>query len=264
MDPNKKPPLSPEELQAIGEIQVGPSKHELFLNSHYKKILIGILILGIGSGIGIAFFSQTKDANERAACDIVTIMQAEKPADALSSAEYKQDAINDILKNYPNSPSAPTATLLDGLRLLNSGNSALGIAKLSQIAQDSNSIIIRSRAAAAIANHFMGENKLPEASKAWKAVIGMEQNPYSALAYLNLGDIAKISGDKEGARAYYQSAEKNCSESAFLSTQDISMRLQQLDIDAPQPAAPKPIESAASPDGTTKSLLDGANKPLFQ
>ena len=37
-------PMSPEEIKAIGEIELGPSKHEIFLNQHYKKLMWG----GIG------------------------------------------------------------------------------------------------------------------------------------------------------------------------------------------------------------------------
>ena len=32
-------PLTPEEVKAIGEIELGPAKHEVFLNKHYKKLI---------------------------------------------------------------------------------------------------------------------------------------------------------------------------------------------------------------------------------
>ena len=66
MDTNSKnnediQPLSPEEIKAIGEIALGPSKHEQFLNAHYKKLMWGGITLGIVAGGVIAFFSHRND-----------------------------------------------------------------------------------------------------------------------------------------------------------------------------------------------------------
>ena len=43
-------PLTPEEIKAIGEIAIGPSRHEQFLNAHYKKLMWGGITLGIAAG----------------------------------------------------------------------------------------------------------------------------------------------------------------------------------------------------------------------
>ena len=55
MDTNSKTnedtlPLSPEEIKAIGEIAIGPSRHEQFLNAHYRKLMWGGITLGIVAG----------------------------------------------------------------------------------------------------------------------------------------------------------------------------------------------------------------------
>ena len=64
-------PLSPEEIKAIGEIAIGPSKHEQFLNAHYKKLMWGGITLGIAAGCVIAFFSHRNDMRKDAAAQVV-------------------------------------------------------------------------------------------------------------------------------------------------------------------------------------------------
>ena len=39
------PELTPEEMKAIGEIELGPSRHEKFLNAHYKKLIVATLAI---------------------------------------------------------------------------------------------------------------------------------------------------------------------------------------------------------------------------
>ena len=62
-------PLSPEEIKAIGEIEIGPSKHEIFLNAHYKKLMWGGIGLSVAAACIIAYFSHRNDhRNEASAC----------------------------------------------------------------------------------------------------------------------------------------------------------------------------------------------------
>ena len=68
-------PLSPEEIKAIGEIELGPSKHEQFLNEHYKKLLWGGITLGIAAGCVIAYFSTQNDRTHQAAAVTVAAMK---------------------------------------------------------------------------------------------------------------------------------------------------------------------------------------------
>ena len=75
MDTNSKTnedtlPLSPEEIKAIGEIAIGPSRHEQFLNAHYRKLMWGGITLGIVAGGVIAFFSHRNDMRHEAAAKV--------------------------------------------------------------------------------------------------------------------------------------------------------------------------------------------------
>ena len=94
MDTNSKTnedtlPLSPEEIKAIGEIAIGPSRHEQFLNAHYRKLMWGGITLGIVAGGVIAFFSHRNDMRHEAAAKVVQAMSLTAPGNAIAPAsEY--------------------------------------------------------------------------------------------------------------------------------------------------------------------------------
>ena len=84
MDTNSKTnedtmPLSPEDIKAIGEIAIGPSRHEQFLNAHYRKLMWGGITLGIVAGGVIAYFSHCNDMRHEAAAQVVQAMKITAP-----------------------------------------------------------------------------------------------------------------------------------------------------------------------------------------
>ena len=92
MDNNSKTnedtlPLSPEEIKAIGEIAIGPSRHEQFLNAHYKKLMWGGITLGVVAGGIIAFFSHRNDMRHEAAAQVVQAMKITAPGEGIASAD---------------------------------------------------------------------------------------------------------------------------------------------------------------------------------
>ncbi len=233
------PQLTEEELKAIGEIELGPAKHEIFLNNHYKKLLVGILIGAIGAGTAIAYFSNRQDESDLAASMVVDSLQGD--------ASYNTSSITELQSQYAHSPAAATAQLIQALAKLEGADVEVGISDLQSIAGNATDITIASRAAAAVANYYMAEGINDKASAAWHQVANMEQNPYSALAYMSLGDIAKNTGDNQTARSFYQTAQAKCATSSLINAKDIEMRLLLLDVDAP-----KPVIMAAS---TTESNM---------
>ena len=71
----------------------------------------------------------------------------------------------------------------------------------------------------------------------------MEQNPYTALAYLMLGDLASAKGEKDAARNWYEQCKAKCPTSALVTNKTVEMRLTLLDVDAPTQIAPAPAET---------------------
>lgn len=238
-------PLSPEEIKAIGEIELGPSKHEQFLNEHYKKLLWGGIALGIAAGCVIAYFSTRNDHKQQAAAVTVAAMKADEPGKVATVEAFDAASLDLLQSEYGETPAAATGELLKGISLLrNGGDKATAIASLESVASKSPSVLLKSRAITAIATDYMGEGKNEEATAAWKRVTELPDNPYTALAFVCLGDIAKVTGDKEAARAYYEQAKAKCPYSALVRDSVVDLRLTLLDVDAPVPVAPATAPAA--------------------
>ncbi len=238
-------PLSPEEIKAIGEIAIGPSRHEQFLNAHYKKLMWGGITLGIVAGGVIAYFSHRNDMQHEAAASVVQAMKITAPGEGIASAdEYDAATLRSLLQNHASTPSAATAEMLSALSLLAKGDET-GIAALNTVANGNGSLPLRARALAALGTYELQQGK--DSAPTWTRITQMEANPYSALAYLMLGDIASSKGDKDAARTWYEQCKSKCPTSALVTDKTVEMRLTLLDVDAPTP-----VEPIAQPESQEK------------
>lgn len=243
-------PLTPEEIKAIGEIELGPAKHEIFLNKHYKKLLWGGIALGIASGCIIAFFSHRNDVKQDAAAEVVAAMKLTAPGEAAAPVQYDVAAIDALLGDYASTPSGDTGKLMAGMRLLDGENAGRGAAMLEALAAKTDDTLIKARALSAVAAHHLADGKEDKAAEAWKKVTEAGESPYLALAYITLGDLARAKGDIEAARAAYTDAQTKCATSPLVTNKTAEMRLLLLDVDAPKPVA------APKTEGETPSALD--------
>lgn len=248
-------PLTPEEIKAIGEIELGPAKHEIFLNKHYKKLLWGGIGLGIAAGCIIAYFSHRNDMKQDAAAQVVAAMKLSAPGEAAAPAQYDDAALNALARDFASTPSADTAKLLAGMKELAGNKPEAGIAALEALAASSEDTLIKARALSSVASHYLSDGQDDKAAEAWKKVTEVGDSPYLALAYITLGDIARAKGDIAAARAAYTDAQTKCATSPLVTGKTAEMRLLLLDVDAPKPvAAPKAEE------GETPSALDDPAK----
>lgn len=242
-------PLSPEEIKAIGEIAIGPSRHEQFLNAHYKKLMWGGITLGIVAGGVIAFFSHRNDMQHEAAARVVQAMKITAPGNGIASAdEYDAATLQALQQDYSQTPSAETAELMQGLSLLAKGDES-GVAALESVASGSGALPLRARALAALATYQMQQGK--DSVPTWTRLTQLEANPYSALAYLLLGDLAKAKGEKDAARTWYEQGKAKCPTSALVADKTLDFRLTLLDVDAPTP-----VEAPAEPAADNNPLAN--------
>lgn len=231
-------PLSPEEIKAIGEIEIGPSKHEQFLNAHYKKLMWGGIGVSLLAGGIIAWFSYRNDHRHEAAAQVVQAFTLKKPGAAAAAGAYDAAALQKLQSEYAGTPSADTASLLEGLNLLASDKPENGEARLREVAAISDNTLVAARAQVALAGYYMSNSKDKEATEAWQALVAMPANPYTALGYLTLGDMAATSGNKDAARGFYKQAQELCATSSLVTGKTVEIRLLLLDVDAPKPVVP--------------------------
>ncbi len=254
-------PLSPEEIKAIGEIEIGPSKHELFLNAHYKKLMWGGIGLSVAAACIIAYFSHRNDHRNEASACTMQVFKATEPGAVAAPAAYDAAALKSLSEDYADTPSAATAELLRALSLLGGDKKTEALASLQQLADSSSNPLIASRAQVAIASHLMQEGKEKESSAAWQKLVQMGDSPYTALGYVTLGDLAAAGGDKQAARGYYEQARTKCETSALVSAKTVEMRLLLLDVDAPRPVAPisTPAQDSLNPFGDTPAAAPSSS-----
>lgn len=240
-------PLTPEEIKAIGEIEIGPTRHEIFLNKHYKKLIAGgIVFLLVASG-AICYATYRQQEEEQASAALVSSMKLQAPGSVASPDAYDTTILSDIRNQHAKTPSASTAALMAALAQLNTeeGRNA-GLSELETIAEQSPSELIRARAHAALAAYHMSEGVDDKAVTHWKAVAGLSDNPYSVIALISLGDLAKNAGDTESARSYYKQAELQHPASPLTRSGVIELRSMLLGVDNPKPLAP-PQAAPSSP-----------------
>lgn len=238
-------PLSPEEIKAIGEIELGPARHEIFLNKHYKKLILAGIAFMVAASAGIGYYSYKTEQKEIAGSLVVQAMGAATGTGAVEPARYDAKAISQIAAEYGDTNSADTARLMEALSLLTDSarvETAIGI--LENLSATGGNDFVRARALASLASYYMAEEQNEKSASYWKQIIALPANPYSAVAYVNLGDLAKLAGDIEGARNFYTQVSSACPNSPLISEQVAGLRLALLEVDAPKPVAP-PAEPAA-------------------
>lgn len=248
-------PLSPEEIRAIGEIQIGPSKYETFLDDHYKKLIAGLVIAGLLGGGAIAWLTHRRTLEKEAAASIVAGMQETKPVSLQSPASFDAQKLHEAVSAYASTPSENTARYLEAMALLQQGKGQEGVALLKELVSKGDNSPIAQRAQASLAMHYMAGGSKKEAEVAWRAVCATSNSLYAPLAYMCLGDMAKTDGRIEEARSFYKTVLEKYPHSYLVTSGDVPFRLALLDVDAPKSVAPPAFpEDASAP---SPSLVPG-------
>lgn len=258
-------PLSAEEIKAIGEIELGPAKHEIFLNKHYKKLLWGGIGLGIAAGCVIAYFSHVNDKKQEAAAQVMAAVKLTAPAHGEASAAYDDAALTSLSEDYASTPSAETGKLLAGMKALSGANPEAGVAELETLAAKAKNSLIQARAQVAVAAYYLNNGQDDKAAEAWQKVAALGESPYAALAQVTLGDIARTKGDMDAARAAYTEAESKYPTSPLVTSKTVQMRLMMLDVDAPVPvAAPEKKDGENAMDAPSADNPFGDEAPATE
>ena len=253
------PELTPEEMKAIGEIELGPSRHEQFLNAHYKKLIVATLVIMLLAAAAIIY--GTYRARQEAEASGL-LLQALGVTDQSTEAQgnFDQAALERIIRDYPGTQSVGAAQMLRGMQLVVGGEEKQGIEELQRVALRADDSFVRLRAQAYLAGHYMRAGNSDKATELWQAVSRAGNSPYHALALLSLGDMAQKSGDEQGARAYYTQIAEQCPASPLLVA--AQQRLLILGVDSPKPVAPPENEQKTGKDAKGELLFPGLGSPL--
>ncbi len=242
-------PLSPDEIKAIGEIDLGPAKHEVFLNKHYKKLIVGGIALAIVATAATAWYAHGETQQEEAGALVVKAVGTTVTDTSMSPKNYDPTALDEVLTDYAGTPSEETAKLLKALRELTDPANT-DFSALVELADKADNLTVKARACTALATRFAKDGDTEKATMYWKKVINMPRNAYTARAYVNLCDIAWNEGKTDQAADFLRQARAACPDSTLFATganNDIAVRSDLLEsgVDAPVPVA-APIETPAA------------------
>ncbi len=234
------PVLTPEEMKAIGEIELGPSRHERFLNHHYKKLIVFTLVVMLASTVAIVYGTyrakQEKDAASALLAATRVVTSSDQETDGFDLATLER-----ITKDYGDTKAADSARLLRGMQLLAGGQEKDGKEALRHVVDTAEDSSLRLRAQVYLASYAMHAGQNEEAMEQWQAVSRAGQSPYLALSLLSLGDMESEAGKQDSARSRYEELIQKCSTSPLVFT--ARQRLLLLGVDAPRPIEPEKLET---------------------
>lgn len=243
-------PLSEEEIKAIGEIQLGPAKHEIFLNQHYKKLIIGGCVLITVLMGTICYFSYQDQDRDAAAAQNLAALNGDPAKEAT--------ALYEVTETYPGTPAADSAMVMRGTLLLNEGDTAAeGVKILKEACAVVADATVLARAHASLATYYMTNGDVANATIHWQEITRLENTAYTALAHISLGDLAYEAGEIEKARGHYSEISKKFPHSVFVADGTVANRMLLLDVDAPRKVQPEAdLTSTETPDVTAPALPD--------
>ena len=235
------PSLTPEEMKAIGEIELGPSRHEQFLNAHYKKLIIGILVFMLVATAGIVYGTWRVRQESDAAAEVLAAMGT--PTGVVQAEGYDLAKLEHVVAAYPGTKAAATAELMRGMKLLAGGQEQQGISALESFIASATDDELRLRAQVTLAGYYMDGGDVQKATTLWQTVARAGVSPWQPIALLTLGDLAGQGGDAEAARLYYTQLQESCPQSSLANA--AQQRILTLGVDAPVPVAPEAQQKEA-------------------
>ncbi len=237
--PSQDAPLSPEEIRAIGEVNIGPAKHEVFLDNHYKKLIVGGIVVALGVVAAITYYSMKDEKETDAAAALISAMGADRAESNITSAALDAGKLEAVAAQYPDTAATDTAKYLAHAAAVAKGRTQQGLAGMNALLKSTANEALKVRVRVYLADQYGQQGKLEEAAAMWQEVIASGESPYLALAYMASGDIAQQQNDKEKAKALYQAGLIRCGNSNLADR--MKERLLVIDVAPPVKEAPAPL-----------------------
>lgn len=183
------------EVKPFAEIEVGPAKHEQFLDQHYKKIVL--ILLAVTSVFGGAIIYSGVKADQEAGASAALCAVVTKAMDKGFDSQSLEPITTTGTK------AAETAKYLQSIALFDAGKAEEGIAALQSFISTTSSAEMKAQAQLVLGYRLMKDGKLEEATACFEQVAKSDNHALAPTAFLVLGDIARTQGDTARASAYY-------------------------------------------------------------
>lgn len=224
------PENTPDTPQLLGEISHGPSAFEQFLDRNQKGLIVFSILAALAGGAVVVYRGIQTSKEEDAGAMLLK-------ADDLAT-------LQSIAKDYPGTKAVGSASILLAEKQWSEGQQDAAIETLKAFSSANASHPAWPTAQASLGSKLMSQGKSGDAEAAFLSIINTPSGKFLApYALTQLGDLAKLAGDIEKARGYYEKAKADHPANNF-STSLSSQHLQNLtakppvEIDAPPPPPP--------------------------
>ncbi len=240
-------------VRPVAEIEVGPARHEQFLDQNYKKIVLIVLAAGLIFGGLIVYNGISEDREHSAGTALVASFDKEGQVDLAK--------LQAISADYSGTASSVTAGYLEAIALWEQGKDKEGCSRMEEFIKTAPSVEFANQASAVLGCQYMKMGKMEEATRQFETVINSQEGVYTALAYLCLGDMARAKGDFKAAQQNYDAIAQKFPDGAFATSEfGVGSREDILDITAPEKVAPTVVAPAA--DAKDAPLMAPASSEL--
>lgn len=230
----------------LAEISHGPSAFEAFLDRNQK----GMIVLGIALVAATAGWIVVQGIKD----------SAEKSAGAVLSKAEDLPALQDMVKNHPDTAAAGSAQLAIAAKQWDAGDQDASIETLRSFISSNAGHPAVASARASLASRLMQQGKNDEAASLFREIADAPETKFIApYALISLGDIAKADGKLDEAEQSYKRVQDGFSGSPFadLAGQHLRMLRFKPPVEIEPPPAPEPKEG----DAATPGAPEGAALP---
>ena len=216
---------------AFAEISVGPAKHEQFLDEHYGKVALVVLLCVLGAA-GWIIYNGVQDSMERKAGAALVAAMPESPATGEISLD--EQGLQQVVGDFDSSRAAVTASYHQAIALWNAGKEDEGVAKMKAFIDSAPTEEWKAQASVTLACRLMNRGKADEAEGLFRSVVDAGDPTFSGFATMCLGDIARAKKDNAAAGAFYRELAEKFPSSAFaLQSGGYLLRKSLFDIQSP-------------------------------
>ena len=145
---------------AFAEISVGPAKHEQFLDEHYGKVALVVLLCVLGAA-GWIIYNGMQDSMERKAGAALVAAMPESPA--TGEISLNEQGLQQVVADFDDSRAAVTATYLQAVALWNAGKEDEGVARMKAFIDSAPTEEWKAQASVTLACRLMNRGKADEA-----------------------------------------------------------------------------------------------------
>lgn len=198
---------------AFAEISVGPAKHEQFLDEHYGKVALIVLLCILGVA-GWIIYSGMHDSMEKKAGAALVAAMPESPA--TGEISLNDEGLQQVVADFDNSRAAVTASYLQAIALWNAGKEDEGNARLKAFIDSAPTEEWKAQASVTLACRLMNGGSADQAESLFRSVVDSGDPTFSGFATMCLGDIARAKKDSAAAGSFYRELAEKFPSSAFV------------------------------------------------